>query len=295
MADDARISTALPSHPKTRKLQKRLGPSGCWSLVCLFLWTASNRWTGDLSGFSDEDIELASEWVGEGGVFVKTLVEVAFLDGEPGKYRIHDWQEHNPWAATRGMRVECAKKAAAIRWQSRSDAERMQVASEPDAERMRPLQKGNAHHPTQPNPKISSSELEGSSDQSTAPTRKETANQPSRESSLLAGLLKVEILRNSPTHKITQAQERQWGRTVDLMLRLDHRTPEQIAEVIRWAQHDDFWMTNILSMEKLRKQFDQLSLKMRANGGPAASAPLPSSYVSVAEQVRKERAREASQ
>jgi hypothetical protein len=137
--------------------------------------------------------------------------------------------------------------------------------------------------------KTSSSELEGSSDQATAPTRKETANSTSREASRLAGLLKAEILRNSPNHKITQAQERRWNHTADLMLRLDHRTPEQIAEVIRWAQHDDFWRTNILSMEKLRKQFDQLSLKMRANGGSAALVKLPDTYISASERIRTER------
>lgn len=43
MADDARISTALPRHPKTVMLQRRLGASGCWSLVCLFLWVADNN------------------------------------------------------------------------------------------------------------------------------------------------------------------------------------------------------------------------------------------------------------
>jgi len=137
--------------------------------------------------------------------------------------------------------------------------------------------------------KPSLSELKGSSDQATAPTRKETANQPSREASRLAGLLKAEIVRNSPNHKITQAQERQWSDTADLMLRLDHRTPEQIAEVIRWAQHDDFWRTNILSMEKLRKQFDQLSMKMLANGRSADLVKLPTDYVSASERIRTER------
>lgn len=33
MAEDARISAALSAHPKTRKLRKRLGVPGCWSLV----------------------------------------------------------------------------------------------------------------------------------------------------------------------------------------------------------------------------------------------------------------------
>ena len=62
MADDARISTAFPRHPKTVKLQRRLGATGCGSLVCLFLWVADNRPDGDLSGMSDEDIEIAAGW-----------------------------------------------------------------------------------------------------------------------------------------------------------------------------------------------------------------------------------------
>ena len=152
MAEDARISTALPSHPKTRKLRKRLGPSGCWSLICLFLWVAANRWNGDLNGLSNEDIELAAEWDGEPEAFVGALVEVGFLDGEALKFTVHDWHEHNPWAAARGMRIDAARKAAAVRWERRPDAERMPSASEPDAGRIRDAEKRNAHHPTQPNP-----------------------------------------------------------------------------------------------------------------------------------------------
>jgi hypothetical protein len=45
------------------------------------------------------------------------------------------------------------------------------------------------------------------------------------------------------------------------MLRLDGRTPEQSAELIHWAQHDEFWMANVLSMDTLRDKFDQLSMK----------------------------------
>ena len=37
MASDARISTALPSHPKTKKLLRRLGPAGPLSCIYLFL------------------------------------------------------------------------------------------------------------------------------------------------------------------------------------------------------------------------------------------------------------------
>lgn len=131
MADDARISTALPSHPKTKKLRRRLGDGGCWSLVCLFLWTASNRWDGSLADMSDEDIELAADWMGEPGALVKALIEVGFLDGEPGAYMIHDWHDHNPWAASRGQRQQAARDAAARKWGAgSSDATRAQRLAE---------------------------------------------------------------------------------------------------------------------------------------------------------------------
>ncbi len=71
MIIDARISTALPSHPKTKKLIRRLGAGAAWHLVCLFLWAAANRSTGNLAGMSDEDVELAIDWGGEPGAFVR--------------------------------------------------------------------------------------------------------------------------------------------------------------------------------------------------------------------------------
>lgn len=116
MADDARISTGFPDHPKTLKVIKRLGLAGGWSLLRLLLWTASERHTGDLAGLSDEDIELAARWEGDGGALVEALIVVGYLEGDEGARRVHDWREHNPWAATRGVRVAKARAAAAARW-----------------------------------------------------------------------------------------------------------------------------------------------------------------------------------
>jgi hypothetical protein len=141
MADDARLSTALPRHPKTVKLKRRLAGDGCWSLVCLFLWVADNRCDGNLDGLSTEDIEIASDWSGEPSVFVAALSEVGFLDGDEGKFSIHDWAEHNPYAASKGMRVEAARNAARKRW-----------GCDPHTEGIPTAQKGNAHHHTTPHP-----------------------------------------------------------------------------------------------------------------------------------------------
>lgn len=96
MATDVRISTGLPGHPKTKKLLRRLGGDAGWNLVCLFLWAAAHRSDGDLSGMTDEDIELAVDWGAKDGAFVAALVDVGFLDGEQGARRIHDWHQHNP-------------------------------------------------------------------------------------------------------------------------------------------------------------------------------------------------------
>ncbi|HTR22720.1 MAG TPA: hypothetical protein VMI10_01960 [Terriglobales bacterium] len=138
MSDDARISCALPRHPKLIKLERRLGAQGCWSLVKLFLWVSENRPDGSLEGLTDEDIEIAAGWNGDNGAFVGPLSEVRFIDGESGSYRVHDWAEHNPWAAHRLERIESGRRAAAARWEKHDkNPSHMRSACDSDADRMR--------------------------------------------------------------------------------------------------------------------------------------------------------------
>ncbi len=125
MATDARIAVGLPQHPKTKKLIKRLGQAAAWNLVCLILWTASNRSDGNLSGMSAEDIELAADWQGADGEFVKALADVRFLDEEAGEFVMHDWHEHNPWAAGADLRSAKARWNAAKRHHGAAEADRL--------------------------------------------------------------------------------------------------------------------------------------------------------------------------
>jgi hypothetical protein len=293
MADDARISTALPRHPKTVKLQRRLGAQGCWSLLCLFLWVAENRPEGDLRGMTGEDIEIAANWQGDVGEFVRTLVEVRFLDGQDATYKIHDWAEHNPWAAGRPGRIEKARSAAGARWKS------VRSATEPNAASMQgacteyeQVMPTSPHLTSPPDTTVKpSSEQQTSSDKVNVSTQKKTAQAPSQEACSLAALLKSEILRNKPDYRITPAKVRNWEVTADRMLRIDGRTPEQIAELIRWAQRDEFWMANILSIDTLREKFDQLELrsKSRSSGhNTPGSTKLPVDYISAGERRRQE-------
>ena len=51
------------------------------------------------------------------------------------------------------------------------------------------------------------------------------------------------------------------------MIRIDKRSERDILDVIDFALNDDFWKLNIRSADKLRKQFDNLYVKMTAKKG----------------------------
>jgi uncharacterized protein YdaU (DUF1376 family) len=135
-----------------------------------------------------------------------------------------------------------------------------------------------------------SSEQHTSDDEMSPPT--ESSLEPSGEACGVAALLQAEILRNKPDYRITEAQIRKWGITADRMQRIDGRTVEQIADLIRWVQHDEFWRTNVLSMDTLRAKFDQLEMKAKsqnAGSNKAATMNLPPDYVPASARMLEER------
>lgn len=86
----------------------------------------------------------------------------------------------------------------------------------------------------------------------------------------LSEFLFDEIRKRNPNHKQPNLQA--WAKDIDLMIRVDNRSPEDIRAVIAWVQQDPFWQCNILSTKKLREKFDALKIKMEAqkhgnNGG----------------------------
>lgn len=123
--EDARIAVSLPNHPKTKKLIRNLGAGAAWYLVRLFLWAAENRSDGDLSGLSDEDIELAIDWPEGEKSIVAELARVRFLEGDEGHRSIHDWVDHNPWAAGQAQRSEKSRFGALCKQHGRQEAARL--------------------------------------------------------------------------------------------------------------------------------------------------------------------------
>lgn len=138
--------------------------------------------------------------------------------------------------------------------------------------------------------KNNTSEPQTGSDGANISTHKKLSAHPSQPACTLAGLLKSEILRNKPDYRITAKQVRKWEIIAQRMLELDHRRVEQIEKVIRFVQQDDFERANVLSMDKLRKPFDQLELKAgRSRPKNVAAMPLPPTYLTPSEKILQER------
>jgi len=77
---------------------------------------------------TDEDIEIAAEWIGQPGILVPALVNVGFLDGENDCYRIHDWADHQPYIVERPQRSKAARRAAEAKWKDKTPEQRSESA-----------------------------------------------------------------------------------------------------------------------------------------------------------------------
>lgn len=105
-------------------------------------------------------------------------------------------------------------------------------------------------------------------------TTKEIANvEPVRpDVEALLDLLDEEIRRND-ARKIPKRNKAN-ANAIRLLLDRDGYTEAEVASVIRWAQSDQFWHTNILSASKLREKFATLDSQMKSGRGRSgASSP----------------------
>lgn len=90
--------------------------------------------------------------------------------------------------------------------------------------------------------------------------------QESTDEYKLALLLRQKILENLPSARVPRASPdglAKWCLDINRMIRLDKRDPDEIASVIRWAQSDSFWRSNILSARKLREKWETLVLQSK--------------------------------
>lgn len=82
----------------------------------------------------------------------------------------------------------------------------------------------------------------------------------------IANFLYHHIKQNNPNFK--EPNLKNWSKDADLLIRVDKRDVEEVKRLIEWVQSDDFWKSNILSVSKLRKKYDQLVMKMKQKNKP---------------------------
>ena len=80
----------------------------------------------------------------------------------------------------------------------------------------------------------------------------------------MAKLLADLIKNNNPDWQL-KGGIKTWATHIEKLHRIDGRTYKQIEYTIRWTQRDSFWQTNKLSTAKLRKQFNNLIPRMKAD------------------------------
>lgn len=234
---------ALEKHPKTLDLAERMG----WTLdetigkLHRFWWWCLDYATdGDLRKHSGavlaRSVGIPSESAEN---FLKHMVEARWIDKQP-YIRIHDWWEYV------GRFLQVRYKHNPMKWQEIRDA----------------YKNGSNNGSKSPGKNRSKNHIPTNLNQ---PTNQDqpTSLVSNADAIRLSGLLRDLIRARKPDFKEPPLSS--WIRDMEILLRIDMRKPDEIDAVIRWCQQDPFWQNNILSVGKLRKQYDQLELKRRAN------------------------------
>jgi hypothetical protein len=113
---DIRLMLSFRGHHKTKKLRLKLGEAGPLGFIYLLMFAAESKTDGVLGEMDADDIALAADYRGDALEFVDTLRLLKMLDFDGQTYSIHDWEEHNPYAAGADERREHGRKAARARW-----------------------------------------------------------------------------------------------------------------------------------------------------------------------------------
>ncbi len=113
---DYRVNTGFLSHFKTKKLRKLHGSAGVEALQAIWSFAAENRADGVLRGIDRDDLQIIVEEFCQDDNLVENLCSIGFLErDEAGTFSIHDWVEHNAFAASAPERQFSSRKANHIK------------------------------------------------------------------------------------------------------------------------------------------------------------------------------------
>lgn len=96
--------------------------------------------------------------------------------------------------------------------------------------------------------------------------RKTIAKAIEKEAVLIAQRLAVCLVDNYGfmANRIKPKDHERWAKDIEKLHRIDGYDYEIIKSVMDWSQQDDFWKQNIRSGSKLRKQFENLLVRIKS-------------------------------
>lgn len=256
-----KVDDLLHDHKKVRGLRAdRLAAVGLWTLCGS--WAAHNLTDGFVPA------EIVTRYDPKERT-AKRLVDVglwsrAEQDGEPG-YQFHEWDEHQPLREEVLLKREAAReRMRKVRGQRATGSQDVR-ANTPRTERevrLTPTRPDPTHREL-PTEVLTSDAACGDADPPmAAPTRADVER--------ICRHLADKIEENgSKRPTITK----EWRRQARLLLDKDKRTVEQVIKAIDWCQASAFWRPNIMSMPKLREQYDRLRLEAQRAAATGKASP----------------------
>lgn len=240
-------SRKVKSIPRARRLEA----VGLWVLAGS--WSAGEGLDGYVPDYMIEDFGGTPE-------LVAALVASGLWEAVEDGSQFYKWTEYNPDAASieaaKDAQSEGAKHANHKRWHAKR---KIKVPgcewceSAPSGAGQLPDQYTESYpnppDPTRPDPMdtyVPEDSLVSS----------EVASRPDVERIL--DVFEEEVIRNGSKRPPRSKKNHDAAR---LLIDKDGLTVDQVIRAIRWAQGNEFWRANILSMSKLREKYDQLRLQ----------------------------------
>lgn len=272
-----KVDDGLHAHRKTRLVTKS-HPAKTRDAAPMGLWVLAGSWAAQngTDGWVPED-EL-DRWDADWKTLADRLVRAGYWwpserNGEPG-YGFSDWHDYNDPA---GAASKAGSFGNHVRWhvnEGRVEPECEHCPTEPDGPESPPDiapesggDRGATSDPTRtriggaialpdPNPTRTRPEPEPPSTSPQAAPRDDVA----RLCDHLADRIESNGAKRPSVGKA-------WHDAARLMLDRDGRTEQDVHAAIDWCQDDEFWRSNVLSMPKLREQYDRLRLQAQRRPG----------------------------